>query len=59
MMNAFKSKAKRCCSIAYEQLTHRLGSCEKESNTPEQRHDCYRRAAKKSGHRAKQCIAEG
>jgi hypothetical protein len=59
MMNAFKSKAKRCCTIAYEGLTHRLVSCEMESNTPEQKHACYRRAAKISGRRAKACIAEG
>jgi len=59
MMNAFKSKAKRCCTIAHERLTHRLVSCEMESNTPEERHACYRRAAKISGRRAKACIVEG
>jgi len=30
-----------------------------ESNTAGERHDCYRRAAKVSGARAKRCIAEG
>lgn len=59
MMNAFKSKAKRCCTKEYERLTHRLGSCEIESNTPEERHTCYRRAAKTSGRRAKKCILGG
>ncbi len=56
MMNAFKSKAKRCCTKESQRLTHRLVSCEMESNTPEQRHACYRRAAKISGRRAKACI---
>ncbi len=59
MMNAFKSKAKRCCTRAYEGLTRQLVSCEMESNTPEQRHACYRQAAKTSGRLAKACIAEG
>ncbi len=59
MMNAFKSKAKRCCLRAYERLTDRLVSCEMESISSEQRHACYRRAAKISGRHAKACIAEG
>lgn len=59
MMNAFKSKAKRCCSREYERLVRRVGSCEMESNTSEERHACYRRVAKMSGRRAKQCIIDG
>ncbi len=59
MMNALKSKAKRCCTSEYERLTDRLVSCGMESNTPEQRHACYRRAAETSGRRAKACIADG
>jgi len=59
MMNAFKAKAKRCCSKEYERLTHKLGSCEMESNTAGERHACYRKTAKESGVRAKQCIMEG
>jgi len=59
MINAFKSKAKRCCSTEYARLARRLGSCEMESNTSEEKHACYRRAAKTSGRRAKQCITEG
>ncbi len=59
MMNAFKTKAKRCCTKAYERLTPRLVSCEMESNMPKERHACYRRAAKMSGRRAKDCMAAG
>jgi hypothetical protein len=59
MMKAFKFKAKRCCSKEYGRLVRKIGSCEIESNSPGERHDCYRRAAKASGSRAKQCMAEG
>jgi hypothetical protein len=59
MMNAFKFKAKRCCSKEYERLVRKIGSCEIESNSSGERHDCYRQAAKVSGARAKQCMAEG
>lgn len=59
MMNAFITKAKRCCSQEHEQLVRRLGFCEMGSKTDSERHDCYRRAAKVSGARAKRCITEG
>ncbi len=59
MMNAFKSKAKQCCTKAHERLTHRLVACEMESDTADERHACYRRAAKISGRRAKACMAAG
>ena len=59
MLNAFKSKAKRCCSHEYDQLVRRLTSCEMESNTGAERHACYRQAAKTSGRRARQCMAVG
>ena len=59
MMNAFKTKAKRCCTKAYENLVRKLGFCEMESNTSEERHACYRQTAKESGRSAKECMAEG
>lgn len=58
MMNAFKRKAKRCCSKEYEHLVHKIGSCETASNTSKERHSCYRQAAKRSGTRARKCIAQ-
>ena len=59
MMNTFTTKARRCCSQEHEQLVRRLGFCEMASKTADERHDCYRRAAKVSGARAKRCIADG
>ena len=59
MMNAFKSKAKRCCNNAYERLLRQLVSCEMDANGAEQRHDCYRQAAKASGAHAKACMSDG
>lgn len=59
MLSAFKFKAKQCCSKEYERLVRQLGSCEMESNTAGERHNCYRKAAKVSGLRAKACMAAG
>ena len=59
MMNAFKFKAKRCCSKAYERLVRKIGSCEMESNTPGERHACYRQVARASGRQAKACMVSG
>ena len=56
MMNAFKTKAKRCCSQEHNRLVRRLGSCEMASNTSGERHACYRQEAKASGRRARQCM---
>lgn len=57
--DAFKFKAKPCCSKEYERLVRRLGACEMESNTAGERHACYRKTAKVSGLRAKACSAAG
>jgi len=57
MMNAFKSKAKQCCSKEYERVVRQVGACEIESNSSAERHACYRRAARESGRRARGCIA--
>ena len=57
MKKALKVKAKNCCSKENERLMRRLESCEKQSSTSEERHACYRRAAKTGGRRARECIA--
>jgi hypothetical protein len=59
MMKAFTFKAKRCCSEEYDNVVHKLGACEKNANTPEERHACYRREARESGRRSRQCMREG
>lgn len=57
MMNTSKTKAKRCCSAEYERLVREVGTCEMESDASDQRHACYRRAAKESGRRSRACMA--
>ena len=59
MLNAFQGKSKRCCRREHENIVRDLGHCEMESNNADERHHCYRRAAKAGGDRARQCMAEG
>ncbi|BBO67649.1 hypothetical protein DSCA_15790 [Desulfosarcina alkanivorans] len=59
MKNIYSNKNKRCCSLEHDRLVHQLGACEKESNSSQERHRCYRRAAKVSGRRARQCMQDG
>ena len=56
MMNAFKTKSKQCCAAEYERVVRQVGACEMESNSAGERHACYRKVAKESGHRARSCI---
>ncbi len=48
--------ARACCALEKERLVEELRSCDYDTTSPEERHNCYRWAAKKSGHRAKQCL---
>lgn len=57
MMNAFKSKAKQCCSTEYERVVRQVAACEMEIESSAEKHACYRRAAKASGRRARACMA--
>lgn len=57
-MNAFKAKAKRCCAMEHERVAREVGTCEMASVNSDQRHDCYRRAARESGRRARACMAD-
>jgi hypothetical protein len=59
MNDAIKNKKKRCCSLEHDRLVHRIGACEKASNTSQERHRCCRKAAKTSGRRARLCMLDG
>ncbi|THB74693.1 MAG: hypothetical protein D3926_21485 [Desulfobacteraceae bacterium] len=59
MLDSVNIKAKSCCSKEKERLVRELYECDYETTSPEERHLCYRWAAKKSGHRAKQCMISG
>ena len=58
MMDPFTTTAKRCCRREHALLVRKLGACEMESNSADERHACYRRTAQSSGARAKACMAE-
>ncbi len=52
-------KARECCALEKARLVEELRECDYESTSPEERHLCYRWAAKKSGHRSKECLISG
>jgi hypothetical protein len=56
MAKSISIQAKACCSLEKERLVEELRSCDYDTTSPEERHECYRFAAKKSGRRAKQCL---
>ena len=56
MRNSMSIKSKACCSLEKEHLTDVLFACDYCSSTMEERHICYRKAAKESGKRSRQCI---
>lgn len=56
-MNAFKPKAKQCCEAEHERVARKVGACEMESDTLDEKHACYRRVAKAGGRRARACIS--
>lgn len=57
MSNLSSSKAKQCCSTEYARVVREIGTCEMNTHSPEERHNCYRRTARESGRRAKACMA--
>jgi hypothetical protein len=49
-------KAKQCCSQEHDRLVENLSSCDHYFKKPDDRHRCYRVAAKISGRQSKKCI---
>jgi hypothetical protein len=56
MEGELSEKAKKCCSHEHDRLVEGLSSCDIQFETPDERHRCYRVAAKRSGRRSKKCI---
>lgn len=56
MAGSINIKAKECCAREKQRLVEELRECDYNTTSPEERHLCYRWAAKKSGHRSKECI---
>ncbi|MCG8688043.1 MAG: hypothetical protein MI892_24425 [Desulfobacterales bacterium] len=59
MARSISIKAKACCAREKERLVEELRSCDYDTTSPEERHLCFRWAAKKSGQRAKECMISG
>jgi len=51
-----QEKARSCCSSEKRRLIDALESCDFCSDNYEEFHNCYRKAARKSGERARACI---
>jgi hypothetical protein len=51
--------ARQCCTREKNRLVEELRACDYNSESPEERHHCYRWAAKKSGYRSKECLISG
>ena len=56
MVDSLNIKARECCSREKDRLVEELRECDYDTISPEERHLCYRWAAKKSGRRSKECL---
>ena len=56
MVRSIGIQARECCLREKDRLKAELQACDDESSSPEERHLCYRWAAKKSGRRSKECL---
>lgn len=56
MVKSINIKARECCIREKDRLVEELRECDYDTSSPEERHQCYRWAAKKSGKRAKECL---
>jgi hypothetical protein len=59
MARLVSKDAKACCLLEKERLVEELRECDYGSSSPEDWHKCYQWAAKKSGHRSKECLISG
>jgi hypothetical protein len=56
MVESLSRKNRACCRLEKDRLVEELRECDYGLSSPEERHLCYRWAAKKSGRRAKECL---
>ncbi|MCG8566147.1 MAG: hypothetical protein MI747_13800 [Desulfobacterales bacterium] len=52
-----KRRVKACCTKEKKRLMDELRVCDYGTTSPEERHLCYREAARQSGRRARTCIS--
>jgi hypothetical protein len=48
--------ARKCCTREKDRLVKELSHCDVNAQNPEERHQCYRSAAKNSGRRSRKCL---
>ncbi len=59
MAKSMNMTARQCCTSEKEILKQELRECDDNTFSRDERHSCYRWAAKKSGHRSTQCLISG
>ena len=50
-----KKKTKECCSREYDRLVDRIADCDHSARDQDEKHLCYRTAAKEGKKRVRQC----
>lgn len=56
MQNSMNIQSKACCFHEKERLMDVLFACDYCTESMEERHLCYRKAAKESGRRSRECL---
>ena len=51
--------ARQCCTREKDRLVKELTECDFNAQSLEERHRCYRSAAKSSGRRSRKCLISG
>ncbi|MCF8092854.1 MAG: hypothetical protein K9K40_10405 [Desulfotignum sp.] len=59
MTKSINITARQCCSREKEILKQELIECDDNTYSRDERHACYRWAAKKSGQRSRRCLISG
>lgn len=59
MADVSNINARNCCTRERNRLVKELRKCDSSAQSPEERHQCYRSAAMKSGSNSRQCLISG
>jgi hypothetical protein len=59
MADVLNIRARQCCTREKDRLVKELRKCDSSAQSPEERHQCYRSAAIKSGSNSRQCLISG
>lgn len=59
MADVLNIRARQCCTREKDRLVKELRKCDSSAPNPEERHQCYRAAAIKSGSNSRQCLISG